>query len=195
MLIPLAAGTALLAVAGCAEQRRAGDASHGDAALAPLEGGRESGGDGGESTNGNMHVSGPEPQPASEPRPPLWPFRPASLRVHPLSHALRTDGVVSVIEARIEFFDRFGHTTKGLGVVRLELHAADALPGAARLAAWEIDIKEVEANLRHYDDVTRTYLFRLGLEGIADPPPAARLSATVVLPNQRLTGSLVIALR
>jgi len=127
------------------------------------------------------------------PRAATWPFRPTTLRLHPLSHALRRDDRVSVIEARVEFFDRFRHTTKGLGVMHFELHSADG--AGPRLVSWEIDVSDVDANMRHYDDVTRTYLFRLGLDGIDDPPPAARLTVTVVLPDQRLTGSLIIALR
>lgn len=125
------------------------------------------------------------------PRMATWPFRPATLRLHPLTHALRSDDKVSVIEARVEFFDRFGHTTKGLGLLRFELHTT----GGRRLASWEIDVRAVDASMRHYDDVTRTYLFRLGLDGIADLPAAARLSVTVVLPNSRLSGSLVIGLQ
>jgi len=122
-----------------------------------------------------------------------WPFRPASLRLHPLTHALRNEGVVSVVEARIEFFDRFGHTTKGLGLVRFELRAGDG--DGRRLASWEIDVREVEENMRHYDDVTRTYLFRLGLEGVEDLPDSARLEVVATMPDQRLTGSMKIALR
>ncbi len=122
-----------------------------------------------------------------------WPFRPTSLRLHPLTHALRNEGTVSVVEARVEFFDRFGHTTKGLGRVRFELRAGDG--DGRRLASWEIDVREVEENMRHYDDVTRTYLFRLGLEGVEDLPDSALLEVVAVMPDQRLTGSMKIALR
>lgn len=123
-----------------------------------------------------------------------WPFRPTALRLHPLTHALRRDDKISVIEARVEFFDRFGHTSKGLGVMHFELHATDGM--GRRLASWEIDVAEVAANMRHYDDVTRTYLFRLGLDGVDDLPASGRLELTATTPNQqRMSGSIVIGLR
>ena len=124
-----------------------------------------------------------------------WPFRPATLRLHPLTHALQSEDAVSVIEARVEFFDRFGDTTKGLGVLHFELHATDGAGRGRRLASWEIDVSDVDANMRHYDDVTRTYLFRLGLEGVGERPPSARLDVTATMPNQQMSGSLDIALR
>ncbi|MCL4197778.1 MAG: hypothetical protein KJZ69_09835 [Phycisphaerales bacterium] len=184
------AAAACVAFAGCAEQRGGSDAAQ-EKPIAPVSeadaaqaGAGEPGG-----------LSGPEAAPAHEARPAAWPFRPASIRIHPLTHALRQEGAVSVIEAHVEFLDRYGHTTKGVGLVRLELFAADALPGSARLGTWEIDLNDLDANSRHYDDVTRTYRLRLGLDGLANPPDTARLGATVVLPNQRLTATLVLDLR
>lgn len=185
-----AACAACAALAGCAEQRGGGDRAQ-EQPIAPMSeadaaqpGAGEPGG-----------LSGPEAEPLHEARSAAWPFRPASIRIHPLTHALRQEGAVSVIEAHIEFLDRYGHTTKGVGLVRVELLAADALPGSARLGTWEIDLNDLDANSRHYDDVTRTYRLRLGLDGLANPPDTARLGATVVLPNQRLSATLVLDLR
>ncbi len=183
---------ACLALAGCAEKRAEGDATGERPIPSMMEDGPagiEAGGSLG------AEADGAETPPLTEGRPALWPFRPASIRIHPLTHALRQEGEVSIIEAYVEFLDRYGHTTKGVGVVRLELTASDVLPGSTRLGTWEIDLNDLDANLRHYDDVTRTYRFRLGLDGELSPPDAARLSAAVILPNQRLTAALSLDLR
>ena len=39
----------------------------------------------------------------------------------------------------------------------------------AALQTWNQDLRDLELNRRQYDDVTRTYLFRLQL---TQPPPA-----------------------
>lgn len=133
--------------------------------------------------------------PPNQARSANWPFRPTSVRLHPLTHAVRAQAAVSTIDARIEFFDRFGHTSKGLGVVRFELHGGEAMGPSRRIASWEIDVRDVEQNMRHYDDVTHTYLFRLGLGNEEDLPATARLDVTVTMPNQKMSGSIDIALR
>lgn len=121
-----------------------------------------------------------------------WPFRPESMRLHPLTHALRGEEAASIIEARLEFFDRFGDTTKGLALVRFELSAGE---GGRRLAEWEIDVRAVETSMDHYDDVTRTYLFRLGLEGVESLPDEAHLKVTATFGEQRMNDGLTLALR
>lgn len=186
----------LLAGAGCEGPGRAAAGRNG-AVLNPVSGPDGEQGRGPAGAISDVPASGRGPAaPPAEARAAAWPFRPASLRIHPLSRAVSREGPATAIEARVEFFDRFGHTTKGVGMMRLELHAADAPPaGGRRLGAWEIDLSDVDTNLRHYDDVTRTYLFRLGLEGLGDLPATARLSATAVMPNQRLSASLTVALR
>ncbi len=123
-----------------------------------------------------------------------WPFRPASIRLHPLTHALRGEDVASIIEARLEFFDRFGDTTKGLALVRFELSSGED-GGGRRLAEWEIDVRGVGASMDHYDDVTRTYLFRLGLEGIESLPDEAHLKVTAIVGEQRMSDGVNLALR
>lgn len=193
--ISAAACVLLLALAGCEGQGGAAAAREG-AMLEPMNGAEDEGSDAPPGARGDGSTAGRDVAAPGEAKAPTWPFRPASLRIHPLSRAVTREGSATAIEARIEFFDRFGHTTKGLGLMRLELHAADAPPGSGRrLGAWEIDLSDLDSNLRHYDDVTRTYYFRLGLEGLGDLPATARLSASAVLPSQRLSGSLIIVLR
>lgn len=145
-----------------------------------------------------------------------WPFRAASVRLHPLTHAVLTADGRPLIEARIEFLDAFDHNAKGLGFVRFDLVGSDrrgrrldeSEPGGGPLGRWEVDLNDLETNLLHYDEITRTYLFRLELdpalaseEGAAvgggggaesdggeritaaDLPEYARLTATVRLPE------------
>ncbi|QOJ17144.1 MAG: hypothetical protein HRU76_05945 [Phycisphaeraceae bacterium] len=96
-----------------------------------------------------------------------WPYWPAAMRIHPLTmltHDRKSNE--PVIEARLEFFDSQGHTTKCAARVRWELHRGDPGDGAGEpQKVWPmINLRNVELNTRHYDPVTRTYLFRLVLD-------------------------------
>ncbi|UCD74703.1 MAG: hypothetical protein JSV91_13055 [Phycisphaerales bacterium] len=94
-----------------------------------------------------------------------WPFWPRSIRIHPLTRFTtdrETGGLL--IEARLEFLDAEGHNTKGLGQVRFDLHSALPSEDARSLENWNKDLRDLAENLNHFDDVTRTYLFRLEIE-------------------------------
>ena len=113
-----------------------------------------------------------------------WPFWPQALRIHPLTRlAVDAKSGRSIIEVRLEFLDPEGHTTKGVGQVRIDLAAggsgADSSPP---IATWNWDLRDRSVNRRFYDDVTRTYLFRLNVESLElGPQPELRayfLSAT-----------------
>lgn len=93
---------------------------------------------------------------------PRWPFWPAAMRIHPLSRLVTSPGETpqTVIEARVEFLDREGHTTKGYGTVDIDLLDAGQ-PGASSRVHWGLDLRTLEVNAHHFDDVTRTYLFKL----------------------------------
>lgn len=71
-----------------------------------------------------------------------------------------------VIEARLEFFDSQGHTTKCVARVRWELHRGDPGDGSGNPpVTWPtVNLRSIELNTNHYDPVTRTYLFRLFLD-------------------------------
>ena len=95
-----------------------------------------------------------------------WPFWPQALRIHPLTRlAVDAKSGRSIIEVRLEFLDPEGHTTKGVGQVRIDLAAggsgADSSPP---IATWNWDLRDRSVNRRFYDDVTRTYLFRLTVD-------------------------------
>ena len=47
---------------------------------------------------------------------------------------------------------------------------------SASLTNWDLDLTDLEVNARHFDVVTRTYLFRLDLEE-TDLPAAVELRA------------------
>lgn len=99
-----------------------------------------------------------------------WPFWPERMRVHPLSYIV--DDSLSgqtVVEARLEFFDFNGHTSRCVGVARIELHDAGDLFSSEPLVWWRQDLTNLELNARFYDDVTRTYLMRLELDPVQIP--------------------------
>ena len=97
--------------------------------------------------------------PSNEP----WPFRPTQLRVHPLTRAVMdAETNEPIIEVRIEFIDPNGHTTKGVGQIRIDLLSNTA---DNPIAIWSRDLRDLEVNFEHYDEITQTYLFRLRING------------------------------
>jgi len=116
-----------------------------------------------------------EPDLALQPdriQPGEWPFRPASMRVHPLTRLVEeTDGSLFV-ELRIEFSDAWGHATKAVGRLILDLYATPATGSSFEvLARWQPDLADLELNERHFDDLTTTYLFKLGVDRETLRPP------------------------
>jgi len=93
-----------------------------------------------------------------------WPFRPASMRIHPLSRIV-TDASTGHrrIEVRIEFRDAWDDPCKCLGEVQVDLHD-DTTPGAAPLLRGYRDLRDLGTNARHFEPVTRTYVLRLDAE-------------------------------
>jgi hypothetical protein len=91
-----------------------------------------------------------------------WPYWPRRMRIHPLTQfATNRDTGQLIIEARIEFFDEHGHTCKGVGQVLLDLHATGSGRNSEPLETWALDLVDPAVNYDHYDELTRTYLFRL----------------------------------
>lgn len=107
------------------------------------------------------HLMHQEPGPDA-----IWAFWPASMRIHPLTrivHDTSTGG--RILEARVEFEDAYGHTAKAIGHLRLELF--DGIPNRTasnELIGWNIDLRNLDININHFDDVSRTYLARLQLD-------------------------------
>ena len=95
-----------------------------------------------------------------------WPYWPRQMAIHRLSRiVVNPESPELTLEARIEFRDPDGHTTRAVGELVLELHDP-ASPGADSLIlTWNISLREQAENRRRFDHVTRTYLFPLKTEG------------------------------
>jgi hypothetical protein len=96
----------------------------------------------------------------------VWPFWPVTLRIHALTRiTLDRTEKTPVLESRVEFLDTESATTKAVGQVLLEL-TDEGRTGESDLTSeiWTIDLRDLRANATHFDDVTRTYLFKLRLD-------------------------------
>lgn len=101
----------------------------------------------------------PPPAAAADVR---WPYWPTAMRIHPLSRLLaRADDAGPLIETRVEFTDRDGVTCRAIGEMQIELLPSRS--GGEPLA-WTVDLTVPATNAMHFDVITRTYLFKLGLE-------------------------------
>jgi hypothetical protein len=130
--------------------------------------------DGGPGTNGDNGLA-------------QWLFWPRSMRIHPAT-MIREDRETGkpMIEARLEFRDQLDHLTKAMGEVRFELHDHD--PGERPdepIRVWNADVRALEPNRLHWDHVTETYLFRLGLDEVEDQPEPWYLRAMVLSSDGR----------
>ncbi len=108
-----------------------------------------------------------------------WPFKPALMRVHPFTSLRFDDSVGShVLSAHVEFRDRVNDVTKAVGSFRFELYRVPERDGASviqrqLLYQWSASVQTTDQNVAHYDRATRTYEFKLSLNG--SPEPGSRL--------------------
>lgn len=91
---------------------------------------------------------------------------PREIRIHPFTGARTFDeaGGIKGIDVRIEAVDTYGDATKAFGDFRFELYAYkpnSSDPKDARIAAWAVSLMEPKDNLVHWDNITRTYEFKL----------------------------------
>jgi hypothetical protein len=95
-----------------------------------------------------------------------WPFWPQRMRVHPLSKFVTDRGTGELlIEARVEFVDPSGDTCKTVGIIDIDLHDADESRYTSEaIASWNANLWDLQVNHERYDEVTRTYLFRLRVD-------------------------------
>ena len=86
---------------------------------------------------------------------------------------------------------------KGSGLIDIELYNADVeqFVSSEAISSWSTDLGDLDVNRDHYDDVTRTYLFRLEVEDVDVPDQpelrtyftsrdGAHLQATYKLPTR-----------
>lgn len=97
----------------------------------------------------------------------IFVVRPVAMRVFPSTRLVTEDGQ-PMLDARIEFLDAAGDSTKAVGWIRIDLHPLYAGTSERRgrlLYRWDQTVLTLDENRRFYDPVTRTYLFRLMLDG------------------------------
>jgi hypothetical protein len=118
---------------------------------------------------------------------PEWPFWPRDMRVHPASRLVLDPSTgQAFIEARIEFRDAIGHTSKAVGVMKFDLIVA-GLPSELTnpVLSWQLPMTSLEENELHYDDVTRTYLYRLNLGEWSSSPDVTLIGAFESIDGRR----------
>lgn len=91
------------------------------------------------------------------------PFAPASMRIFPLTHMDVSAAGEPVIVLHIELLDRWGDSTKGVGLLTVQLVPGTGGADPATAArTWDIDLADPEFNASVYDRATRTYRLQLG---------------------------------
>lgn len=97
------------------------------------------------------------------------------MRIHPLTRIVaHRDNDQHIIECRIEFFDRFDHSCKAVGQVRIDLRGRqrdDTGDSSGVIETWHIDLRNADENDRRYDPIMQTYLFRLAIAGDGSVEP------------------------
>lgn len=118
-----------------------------------------------------------------------WPFWPRRLRIHPATRVV-TDQATGelVIEARVEFFDAEGDTSKAYGELTLQLHNPAQSTGDDQ--TWKLDLRNLADNRRQFDDVTHTYLLRLDLDSDSLPPQAELRAIFISADGQTMEGRM-----
>ena len=99
----------------------------------------------------------------------LGPFRPVSVRVHPLTRVTEGEGGEMELHAHFELLDAWNDDVKALGRVEFTLRPGrTGGSGDAYATEWEVDLNDPGVNSARYDRVTRSYLIRLrGLPSFA----------------------------
>lgn len=106
------------------------------------------------------------PQPQQPVPPPVNYMLPKTIRIHPFTgtRAFDEGGGIRGIDARVEALDYFGDATKAFGDFRFELYdyrINNPDPKGARRMVWEEKLNDPKANRVHWDDVSRSYQFKL----------------------------------
>jgi len=97
---------------------------------------------------------------------PIHLLLPTAIRIHPFTGTRTFDdsGGIKGVEVRVEALDAYGDATKAFGNFHFALHAYQ--PAAAdergkQIATWDESLLEPRKNLLHWDNITRTYRFKL----------------------------------
>ena len=97
---------------------------------------------------------------------PLNLLLPSEIQIHPFTGTRSFDraGGVNGIDVRTKLIDGFGDTTKGFGDFRFEMYQFrpnSPDPRGPRISTWQISLMSAKDNLGHWDNITRTYEFKL----------------------------------
>jgi hypothetical protein len=124
----------------------------------------------------------------------VWSPQPVQMRVYPSSRFAAAPDGSPVLEARIELLDSMGDSTKAAGEYRVELLRSAEEGMGERLYAWDVLVQNQAQQARHYDKVTRTYLFRLKLDDAGPPqhPTSIRVTFTPLSGASRLSATLAL---
>jgi hypothetical protein len=109
-----------------------------------------------------------------EVKPPLSYMLPHEIRIHPFTGLRTLDKDFRGLEVRMEAMDAYQDTTKAFGTFRFELYAFkpySSNPKGALIESWEVDLMNSRENVIRWDPITRSYVFRLGLN---ESVPAGR---------------------
>lgn len=91
------------------------------------------------------------------------PFRPAVMRVHPLTHTEINGDGDSVMILHVELKDPWGDTVKGVGQIQVQMRRGNALREVGnRGTRWDVDLRDIEINVSYFDSATRTYRIVIG---------------------------------
>lgn len=92
----------------------------------------------------------------------VWPYWPTSMEITPLTRLI-TDPATQkpLLEARIEFLDVQGFTSRAVGLLHLEIRDGSKPLIEEPVQTKQRDLRNLAENQQHFDIVTRTYLFRL----------------------------------
>jgi hypothetical protein len=91
---------------------------------------------------------------------------PKEISIHPFTGTRMFDeqGGIKGMDVRIEAKDSFGDATKAFGQFRFEMYdfrKQNPDPKGEMLASWDVNLIEPKDNLVHWDNITRTYQFKL----------------------------------
>ena len=95
-----------------------------------------------------------------------WPFKPASVRVFPLTHFDLNAAGEPLLVLHLELTDRWGDSVKAAGSLRVELAAPTRGTAASEetVLQWDVNLLNLDLNASRYDPTTATY--RVPLEGL-----------------------------
>jgi hypothetical protein len=105
-----------------------------------------------------------------------------------------------VIETFVELSDQFGDPIKALGTCRFEIYQYRPISSDPRGPRCEIDgiqtvdLRDLQVNQKHWDNITRSYRFKIKLPPMSSGADKIVLQATFIMkPEYRLQDMLVVS--